>query len=60
MILITTAFDTAARARARVLGMEAHPIVAMKHPLASRKQDEIAAIAESLVEPIVLGLLERR
>lgn len=57
MNLITTAFETAAKARLRVLGMAAHPVVAMKHPLASRKEHEMRALAESLVDAVVRGLV---
>ena len=60
--MITTAFEVAGRARARVLGMEGHPLVVMPHPLASKTAAEVKAIAETLVERIANGLMksERR
>ena len=56
MTVITTAFETAGRLRAGILGMGALPIVAMQHPLASKTASEVKAIAETLVESIVQGL----
>lgn len=56
MSLITTAFETAAKARARVLGIEGHPTVVMPHPLASRTQAEVAELAEALVHRVAGGL----
>lgn len=57
MTLITTAFEVAARARAHILGMEEHPIVVMRHPLASKSPAEVTTIAEEIVESIAHGLL---
>jgi len=54
--VITTAFETAGRLRAGILGMDDLPIVAMQHPLASKTASEVKAIAESLVDSIVRGL----
>ncbi|MSP98000.1 MAG: hypothetical protein EXR29_12420 [Betaproteobacteria bacterium] len=54
--VITTAFEVAGRARARILGCERHPRVAMEHPLASRSTAEIARIAEVLVGQIATAL----
>jgi hypothetical protein len=56
--LITTAFEAAARARARILGCERHPQVVMQHPLASKTMPEVAAIAEQLIEQIAKGLVK--
>lgn len=60
MSIITSAFETPARARARVLGMEGHPVVVMKHPLASRTPEEVRAMAESLIKSLARGLLDER
>ena len=57
--VITTAFATAARVRAGILRMGELPIVAMQHPLASRSQAEVTAIAEAIVGDIVRGLTGR-
>jgi len=56
--VITTAFETAGRARARVLGCERHPQIAMAHPLASRTTAEIAQIADQLVDRIAAALTQ--
>ena len=56
MTVITTAFEAAARLRARVLGMGEHPIVVMQHPLASKTVSEVKKVAEAIVEGIVQGL----
>lgn len=58
MTVITTAFETAARVRAEILGMGELPIVTMPHPLASKSADEVKAIAETIVDSIVQGLTE--
>jgi hypothetical protein len=54
--VITSAFELAARARARTLAMQDHPIVVMKHPLATRSEAEVRRFAEALVGEIVSGL----
>jgi hypothetical protein len=54
--VITTAFAVAAKARSRVLGMQAHPIVAVPHPLASRSEAEVQAIAVAIADQVVAGL----
>ena len=56
MTIITAAFEVAGRARARVLGMEGHPLAVMPHPLASMTEAEVRAIAETLVDSIASGL----
>ena len=60
MTVITTAFEKAARVRARILGMETLPIVAMQHPLASRTAAEVKVIAERIVEGIAQGLVDAK
>lgn len=57
MTVITTAFETAARVRAGILGMGGLSIVPMPHPLASKTAAEVNAIADSIVESIVQGLV---
>lgn len=59
MTLITTAFEVAARARARILGMEEHPIVVMRHPLASKTPAEVKVIAAEIVESIARDLVRK-
>jgi len=54
--VITTAFAVAAKARSRVLGMQTHPIVPVPHPLASRTETEMQAIAAAIADQIVAGL----
>lgn len=54
--MITTAFETAGRMRAKTLGLEGHPLVVMQHPLASRSEAEVKAIAQNLVEAVARGL----
>lgn len=54
--VITTAFETAARLRAGILGMGELRIVAMPHPLASKSSDEVKAIAAAIVSNIIVGL----
>ena len=54
--MITAAFQTAAQLRAKTLGLEAHPIVVMPHPLASKTEGEVKTIVRDLVEPVADGL----
>lgn len=56
MNVITTAFEVAAKARSRVLGMQPEGILAMEHPLASRNEVELAAIALAIAASVVRGL----
>ena len=58
MFILTTAFVTATNARKRVLGMENQPIVAMKHPLASRSESDLSGIAAEMADAIAAGLME--
>ena len=58
--LLTTAFEVAGRARARVLGMEQHPLVALNHPLASKTRLELKEIAARIVDQIAQGLLKKQ
>ena len=54
--MITTAFEVAAKARLRVLGMEQHSVVAMQHPLASRSESDLREMASELARQVVKGL----
>jgi hypothetical protein len=54
--VITTAFAVAARARSKVLGMQDHPIVSVPHPLASRTEADVQAMAAAIADQIVAGL----
>ena len=58
VFILTTAFVTATKERKRVLGMEHQPIVAMQHPLASRSESELSAIAAEMADAIAAGFLE--
>jgi hypothetical protein len=57
--MLTTAFEVAAQLRAKTLGLEGHPLVVMPHPLASRTEAEVKAMAADLVDVIARGLTER-
>jgi hypothetical protein len=56
--IITTAFEVAAKARARVLGMQQHPIIVVKHPMASKTEAEVKVMAAEIVQRIVDGLTQ--
>src|SRR5438034_9379497 len=55
--VVTEAFQTAADARAAVLGMPEHPRVIVEHPLASRTPSEIEKVAVAAAARIAAGLL---
>jgi hypothetical protein len=57
--VVTEAFETAAAARAAVLGLPGHPRVAIEHPLTSRTPEQVAAMAATAVGRIVGGLARR-
>jgi len=57
--LLTTAFEVAGRARARILVMEAHPQVVLDHPLASKNRTQVREIAARIVDQIATGLLSK-
>lgn len=57
--VITTAFATAATARASVLGLPDHPTVAIEHPLASRVPAEVDALAAAVAAAVAAGLAPR-
>jgi hypothetical protein len=54
--VVTEAFQTAARARAGVLGLPEHPTVIVEHPLASRTPSEVEKIAAAAAARIAAGL----
>ena len=58
--MITTAFEVAGRARARVLGMEDHPLVVLDHPLASKTHSQVKEMAARVVEQIASGLMNKK
>jgi hypothetical protein len=51
--ICTDAFSAAARAMARVLGFPGFEYVAVPHPIASRSEEEIAAIVHAAMPEIV-------
>jgi hypothetical protein len=55
--VITTGFSAAAKVRARTLGMQDHPIVAVQHPLANRTTPEVEDFAKQIVHQVTSGLL---
>jgi hypothetical protein len=54
--VLTTAFETAAAARAGVLGLPDHKTVIVPHPLASCTPPEVHAMAVAAVDRVVAGL----
>jgi len=57
--VVTQAFEGAAVARAAALGLPDHPRVAIAHPLASRRGDEVERMAVAAVAPVVAALVKR-
>ena len=45
--------------RAKVLGMPRQPRIVVEHPIASKTEAEVSAMAERFVEAIVTGLVTR-
>jgi hypothetical protein len=54
--VITEAFNAAAQARARTLGLRGHPVIALAHPLATRPLADLVAETQALFDAIVRGL----
>lgn len=54
--MLTTAFQNAAALRAKTLGLQGQPMVVAPHPLASKTEAEVKAIADALVEAVASGL----
>ena len=59
MTVITEAFKTAATIRAKTLGMPQHPVVVVEHPMASKTEAEVLAMAERFVDAIVSALVRK-
>jgi hypothetical protein len=55
--VITQAFTQAARIRAEALGLPAHPIVVIEHPLASKTRAQAQTLAQQSVATVVRGLI---
>ena len=53
MTVITSAFTRLAKARGEYLGMPAHPVVVIPHPMANKKEDDVVKIAQDALEEIV-------
>ena len=56
MTVITSAFTRLAQLRGKTLGMPAHPVVVIGHPLASKKPDDVAKMALDALPDIVQSL----
>jgi hypothetical protein len=57
--VVTQAFEAAAVARAEALGLPDHPRVAVAHPLASRRGDEVEQMAVTAAAPVAAALVKR-
>ena len=57
--LVTEAFVAAAVARAAALGLPDHPRVAVAHPLASRRADEVEQMAAAAVASVAAAIVKR-
>ena len=57
MTLVTTAFERAARLRARAKAMPGHRLVLVSHPMASKSPEQVAQAAREAFPRIVAGLL---
>ena len=58
MALVTTAFEQAARLRARSTGMADQRLVLVSHPMASKTPHQIEEEARKALSAIVTGLVE--
>lgn len=56
MTVITSAFTRLAQVRGQTLGMPAHPVVVIGHPLASKKRDDVSEMARGALPEIVQSL----
>ena len=45
-----------AEMRSKILGMPAHPVVVIGHPLASKKRDDVSEMARGALPEIVQSL----
>jgi hypothetical protein len=57
--VVTEAFEAAAVVRAAALGLPEHPRVAVAHPLASRRGDEVEKMAAAAAAPVAAALVKR-
>ena len=57
MTVITDAFIKAAQNRSRALGLTEHPVVVIKHPIASMNREQIVQLARGSVDQVAQGLL---
>lgn len=55
--VITSGFSVAAKARARTLNMQEHPVVTVQHPLANRTDAEVKAMARQIAKQVVSSLV---
>ena len=57
--MITEAFTTAAKIRAKMLGMPEHPTVVVGHPMASKTAADVAEMAQRFAQAIVGALVKK-
>jgi hypothetical protein len=58
--VITAGFSLAAKARARTLGMQDHPVIAVQHPLANRTTAEVENFAKEIAYQVTSGLVKNQ
>ena len=56
--MLTRAFMKSAEIRSKILGMPSHPQIFVDHPLASKTEAEVIALAEAAVEEIAIALTQ--
>jgi hypothetical protein len=55
--VITQGFVKAAQIRAQALGMPAHPVVVIDHPIASKSREQILELARKSVDEVASCLM---
>ncbi len=55
--MITQGFVHAAEIRAQALGMPAHPVVVIDHPIASKHREQILELARKSVDEVASYLM---
>ena len=55
--MITQGFVKAAEIRAQALGMAAHPVVVIDHPIASKSRQQILELARKSVDEVASCLM---
>jgi hypothetical protein len=55
--VITRGFVKAAEIRAQALGMPAHPVVVIDHPIASKSREQILELARKSVDEVASYLM---